>query len=155
MLFFISNSLLVQLQGLALNHQITGSVRDLVLSQFLLSFWNMSLRHLSLFSSLQQICLQVSSSTIRLHDLITLSSIFLTALGTDYIYQRTPVMFLPGEKSGDAHMIFIDIRQDTVVEDTESFQFSLSCQNPLAFIDDERRESTIYITDQTSMLNKT
>lgn len=60
--------------------------------------------------------------------------------------------FLPGDKRGDTRMISVDINNDAVVEATETFQLGLSCQNPLASIDDQLGTSTIYITDQTSTL---
>ena len=62
-----------------------------------------------------------------------------------------PVTFLPGERPGDAHMIFVAISPDATVEDTEAFQLALSCQNHLASIDGKLGVSTVYITDQTSM----
>ena len=73
------------------------------------------------------------------------------AWGNDYDYQQASVTFLSGEKSGDTHSFYIDINRDAVVEATESFQLHLSCRSPLASIDGQRRVSTVYITDQTSM----
>lgn len=73
------------------------------------------------------------------------------AWGTDYDYQQASVTFSSSEKSGDAHSFYIDINSDAVIEARESFQLLLSCQSPLASIDSQRRVSTVYITDQTSM----
>lgn len=71
--------------------------------------------------------------------------------GADYVYQQTPLTFQPGEKAGDTHMVFIDISQDTTIEETETFQLYLSYQNVMPSADDALGMSTIHISDQTSM----